>query len=414
MVGKTVERTGEGTLWDLKYREGVALEERFPQVEAVVRTTYAEDVEVGIDKTDHQGEAVYAEARFFDVFTFPLAQGDPARVLAEPNAAVLTPEAARTYFGTSENLVGRTLSVDASGEEQRTFTVTGVTEPMPQNTRFSFDLLLSAKTGDMTRTGSRTFALLHTPEAVRALREIEPVEIDMRKSHTPVFIPLPDLYLSDFTEQPGFRGDPRYLYLFSAIAAFILLIASINYANLATARVAWRAREVGVRKTMGATRLQVARQFLGESVLLTVAALAVALALAWLALPAFGTAAPKGDCHSEDLRRVGVADRRAAFERAPAARGRRLRRGGARGVVWDEAVARRLRLPHRLEPVALRRGGPRRASRGDGRNELASPPRRTHQPGSGAEGRVSRPRVAAGKLPVLSRRKRFPKKRFSK
>jgi putative ABC transport system permease protein len=292
LAGAWTERNGEKAMFGTGFGVGETLEQRFPQVEAVARTTFPSDVPVKTGEARYEDEAFYAGARFFDVFTFPLAQGDPQTALAEPNSVVLTPKAARKYFG-DDNPMGRTLTVDARGEE-RPFTVTGVTEPVPETTYLSFDLLLSAETIDPRVRGAgiyQTFALLRSPEAVEPLRKLRPKELDegAREEQKLTFVSLPDLYPSDFTDQPGFRGDPRYLYVFSAIAAFILLIATINYANLATARAAQRAREVGVRKTAGATRFQIARQFLGESVLLSVAALGLALLLARGALPAFNT-----------------------------------------------------------------------------------------------------------------------------
>jgi putative ABC transport system permease protein len=290
LVAEWAERNGEKAMFGTGSNVGENLEDHFHAVENVVRTTFHEESTVEVGEQHFKTEALYAEADFFDMFTFPLLQGNPKTALNEPQSVVLTEEAAAKYFG-NENPMGQTLSIQARGDA-KLFTVTGVVESVPSNSYFSFDFLLSASTID---PGVRdagiytTFALLNSPEAAGTLRDAPPEQIDeqLQDGSSISIIPLSELYLSDLIYAPGFKGDPRYLYVFSAIALFILVIACSNYINLATARSARHAQEVGVRKTVGAGRFQIARQFLSESVLLSVGALFVALLLVHAAHPAF-------------------------------------------------------------------------------------------------------------------------------
>jgi len=235
-------------------------------------------------------DGLRADSTFFDMLTFPLMRGN-AETALQPGSIVLTEATAERFFG-SENPMGQTLTLGT--DEQRT--VTGVVREPPSNSEITYDYLVpmpeSLYGASLSRwnrfKGVETLVLLEegqSPASVEAeLPDFAETYIGdaLGPGQTFSLLPLEDVYLSEIG-----AGDPRYLYVFSAIAALILLIACINYVNLATARSAQRAKEVGVRRAVGARRGQVARQFLGESVLLCGMALVGAVGLARALLPVF-------------------------------------------------------------------------------------------------------------------------------
>ena len=245
-----------------------------------------------------------ADDGFFDIFRLSFVWGDPATALDEPNSVVLTRSAAKTYFGDVNPLGHRIIGPERFAHPE--MVVTGVIEDIPSNTHFSFEVLINreayvardSRAGDEQwwLYGDYTYVLLSgTPEVAAATLA----------SKLPL---LPKKYLSErpgsqfsFHLQPVTRihlyshlehefqpnSHAAYIYVFGGVALLILLIACINFMNLATARATQRAREVGVRKVVGAHRGQLVRQFLGESILLVGVATALALVLAWAALPLF-------------------------------------------------------------------------------------------------------------------------------
>ncbi|MEM1056614.1 MAG: ABC transporter permease [Bacteroidota bacterium] len=254
-------------------------------------------------------EAVrFADASFFDVFTFPLQSGDPETALSRPNDAVLTEAFARRLFGTVD-VIGRSVSVERTGVEgldvQPTeLTVRGVAETPPEASSLGFEMLVSGSTPVASSEGLRPALSGSTPTYVRlatladtvgvhAVLEAVGPGVGPPGQETTVRLPL-------FVEQHfrnrtgGMEGNPLYLSLFSMIAGLVLVLACINYANLATALGATRATEVGVRKTLGAGRGQIAAQFLAEAGLLAVVAGVLAIGFTASLLPSFNTFFGKG------------------------------------------------------------------------------------------------------------------------
>ncbi len=239
--------------------------------------------------TDVQG--MYAEANFFEVFSFELLSGNPS-ALTRPNTVILTRPMAEKLFGDAGAL-GKTVSVEVR-RRPTTLEVAGVVEEVPSSSHFTFDFLVSLETLRTAVGGPNfrahelwTYVLLREgvePAALEAVLQKVAGSIPAPPDYRLLLRPLPELYLHHWAPR---QGDPRYLYLLGAVAAVILLIACANYTNLATARSTQRAREVGVRKVVGAHRSQLAGQFLGESVLLSLLALPLALILLYLALPFF-------------------------------------------------------------------------------------------------------------------------------
>jgi putative ABC transport system permease protein len=280
-------------------------------VEAATRLTrlFRVTVQRG-DTRFYVGDYLLAEDNFFDVFSFPLAQGDSQTALAQPGTVVLTHAAAQRYFGDTDPM-GRTLTVEGFGES----TVTGVLEPLPETSHLQFSMLFPFATpaSDVPwwtpwtedwahnyRTFTTYLRLSETADRDAIAAQIEA----LMAGNTPAdampaavtLQPLTDIHLRSAGIGGGFNaqpGNPAYLVIFSAIALFIILIACINYMNLATARATRRAKEVGVRKSLGAQRGQLIGQFLGEAIVLAgIALLAGVVLTAWV-LPLFSTLAGK-------------------------------------------------------------------------------------------------------------------------
>ena len=238
----------------------------------------------------------YADSTVFDVFTLPFVAGDPQTALVRPNTLVLTTSTARKYFG-DENPLGQVVQVDAGID----YEVTGVLEDLPATSHVQFDVLESFAS---TRWAEReiwntanfyTYLRLTDARAARSLRSKVTALLDrIRQSPSGGIGEDYALTLQTLTDiRLYFEGRITYVYLFGAIALLILLVACANYMNLATARSARRAREVGIRKTAGAYRGQLARQFFGESALMVFGALVLAVLLAEALLPIFNTVSGK-------------------------------------------------------------------------------------------------------------------------
>ncbi|MFQ5568705.1 MAG: ABC transporter permease [Rhodothermales bacterium] len=269
----------------------------YTDVEDAVKTMRCGTDRIKMDQEVYRDiKMVCTESNLFNIFSFDLEKGDAASVLDRPNTAVITRSLAQQLFD-DEDPVGKTLPIQFRSDDARLFEITGLMEDVPVNTHFTFDLLLSYESLRSTRLcltcGQPMYALLAKgadPEEIAAralsyLRDVQGKELieDLRLE------PLADIHFSDILAER--QGDVRYVYLLSAIALILLLIACANYMNLATARSARRTREVGVRKVLGAHRIQLIRQFLLETLLLTVLAAPLALVLLALALPFFNTLA---------------------------------------------------------------------------------------------------------------------------
>lgn len=233
--------------------------------------------------------ALLADPDVFKVFSFKLLQGDPGTVLVEPNTVVITEDTARRIFG-EEDPLGKILR----GPESKDYQVTGVVENVPRNSHIQFDMMVSIMEmrnqpveWDNYDHYSPTYILLEQNADPRALESKLTGHTQKYFRHNADYVslflqPLKDIHLHSkhiMWEINWMKGDIMYVYFFSIIMVFILLIACINFVNLSTARSISRAREVGIRKVIGANKPQLVRQFIGESLVFSLCALFFAIAI---------------------------------------------------------------------------------------------------------------------------------------
>jgi len=280
---------------------GPALEADFPEVIRSVRFSGRHYVLMARDDRIFQEENYFfVDESVFEVFSFPLKRGNPKTALFEPYSVVLSESAAKRYFG-DEDPMGQTMLF----QNESPLTVTGILFDPPDNSHIDFDILISIRTAQdrwvddfkFTSWGYVdffTYVLLPEDYPVEQLEEKMPafieryVELESTTSFNIKFESIRNAYFSPVSGfLPGPSGQKQNLYIFSLIALFILIIACINFMNLSTARSLERAREVGVRKAVGAGRGSLIRQFLMESIILSLIAMVLALLLVELSMPVF-------------------------------------------------------------------------------------------------------------------------------
>jgi putative ABC transport system permease protein len=284
----------------------------YPEVEAAVRLYYIGSARFRKNAENVvEPKVVYADNDVFRVFTLPFIAGNPNVALKDPQSMVVSETFAAKFFP-GESALNKTLVKD----NKTLYTITGIIKDLPQNSHFHYDVFLSmesraeAKNGNWIGQPFNTYLLLRPGTNAKELEKkfptlvsnyVMPYAASMlggtfidqfqanKKNHLTLHVrPLTDIHLySHLRNELEGNGDIKYVFVFSVIAIFILAIACINFMNLATARSAKRAREVGVRKVMGSTRRNLVFQFLLESWMLSIVSFLLALALADLLLPAF-------------------------------------------------------------------------------------------------------------------------------
>lgn len=291
-----------------------AIRETFSEVEAATTlelnfALFAHDEQVYYER------GLYADEHLFDVFSYPIIEGVGTKALQDPNGMLVTKSFAKKYFGDASPL-GQTLVMD----HEHPLVIKGILEDIPKNQHFNFDYITSYKNlpwykediGVWNSNNYRSYIVLAEGIDYKAF---EP-KLSAFDTHTeaayanfpfqPEYFlqPLHDIHLhSNINMEMAANGDMRYIYLSASIAFIILLLAAINYINLATARSAGRAKEVGMRKVLGAQRGQLVSQFIAESVLITIFSFGIAIALAYLLLPAFNQLVDKEIIFSLDSNR---------------------------------------------------------------------------------------------------------------
>ena len=296
---------------------GPTLKKDFPQVEQYVRFRNNGGflVKKGTENVQ-ESNIIYADSTLFDVFTLPMIEGDPRTALTAPHSIVITEDIAKKYFNTTANVVGKNLIINDTGN----YKITGVIKDIPQQSHFRFDFFVSLSSSDESRQNNwvsnnfNTYIVLKKGADTKALETQFDAMVDkyvgpqvkavlnlnmedFKKSGNYdryTLTPLTKIHLySNKVAELGANSNIQYVYIFSAIAIFILLIACVNFMNLSTARSANRAKEVGVRKVLGSFKQDLVRQFLMESMLVSFIALLLALLIAWLLLPYFNQLSSK-------------------------------------------------------------------------------------------------------------------------
>lgn len=294
-----------------------AMQKGIPEVEETVRVGLWRTMPMSYgEKNFTEKHMLLADSNFFKFFSFKVVEGDVNTFLKGPNKAVITRSAAKRYFG-SEDPIGKIL---LRGSEKIATEVTGVVEDAPAHSHIPFDIVLSGESWDYMKNSQWTSNNLYTYVRFRAGSDLNKITSelnamaetnigaelerllglsfkDFRSKGNDVglfMMPMLDIHLkSGLDEEISAGGNIQYLYIFGAIALFIILIACINFMNLSTARSANRAKEVGIRKTIGAFRGRLIIQFLSESMLYSVLSTIVALAIIGLCLSSFNYLAGK-------------------------------------------------------------------------------------------------------------------------
>jgi len=295
---------------------GPAFAKDFKQIERYTRFKYNPGVVIRKGNENiREDKAVYADSSLFDVFTLDMIAGDKKTALKEPYSLVITESTARKYFN-SFDIIGKTVLVNGN----MNYKITGVIKDIPGQSHFNFDLFMplceleASRSDSWITTNFQTYLLLKPGTDFREFEkqlnrsmeqyqspqlktQLNISEDDFRKAGNYVkcsLMPLTDIHLySNLEHELGINGSIRYVYIFSAIAIFILLIACINFMNLSTAHSANRAKEVGVRKVLGGLKNNLIAQFLIESFVVCFLSFVIAIIIAALFLPLFNQLADK-------------------------------------------------------------------------------------------------------------------------
>lgn len=284
---------------------GPALAEEFSGIEQVTQLGITAPVMLGFDQTyvvPEGSETYYATPNIFDVFTFPLIAGNPVNALSNPYSIVLTESLAERLTGKT-NPVGEFLYYHVHGQERQALQITGIIEEVPSNSHLQFEALVSFSTlEEINRNNSgwnnqfiSTYLLLREGQEPATIEDrlddflVKHLGSTEASARSVALQTLHDVHLrsSHLDSDRALRGDLQLVLLLLGIAIGIILMASINFINLATARSVDRAREIGVRKSFGAERKQLIKQFLSESFLFSFTALIIGLLLVEMVLPGY-------------------------------------------------------------------------------------------------------------------------------
>ncbi|WP_194972552.1 ABC transporter permease [Aquiflexum lacus] len=279
---------------------GPALKSYFPEVDKVVQFSGSSDILLTDGENSYQEEGVFfMDSTAFDVFSWKVVKGDSKNALTAPYSMVMTESTAKRYFG-NEDPIGKTMKgSDSPGRSNAgDYTVTAVIEDVPTNSHFKFNMLLSLSTFRQYRpevfdwwgyADFYTYFLVNENFDLEAFEQKIPDFLAARQDdplYTIRVEPLKDFYLrTDADRQPGETGSLSNIYVFSVIGIFILVIAMINFMNLSTARSMERAKEVGIRKSVGAGRKHLVFQFLGESIIIVFLAMLASIILVSSSMP---------------------------------------------------------------------------------------------------------------------------------
>ncbi len=270
-----------------------AIRESFPQIENAARFYRRSRLITSNSVLFRESNFIYADQELFEIFDIKVLRGNKDDLISRPYTVAITESLADKYYD-NENPIGKTIKVNDWSYE-----ISGILKDPPRNTHFEYNMIASMDRDVSAEFFWRSWTLtvFYTYIKVRPDADISSLELaintelkskpeQLREKWTYFFQPLKDIHLrSDLLYEYQNPGNLKYLYIFSAIGVFVLFIAAINFINLSTARSTSRAKEVGMRKVIGARRKQLIRQFLGESILVSFLAVNTAFCLVWLSLP---------------------------------------------------------------------------------------------------------------------------------
>jgi putative ABC transport system permease protein len=271
------------------------LKENYPEVEYAATTSWIGDYTLSLGDKNVQAEGYHVGKDFFNIFSYGLVQGDADQVLAEKYSIVISEELAENIFGTKENVIGKTIEL----QHKDNLIVSGVFKGTPKSSSYQFDFVMSFEfflennswALDWGSNGPSTFVILQedTDPTIFNSKIASIVSDHEQQSNVTVFVePYANRYLyGRFRNGKPAGGRIEYVRLFTIIALFILVIACINFMNLSTARASRRAKEVGLKKAIGAQKGSLISQYLGESMLISLFSTILALLFVWLGLPIF-------------------------------------------------------------------------------------------------------------------------------
>jgi len=276
------------------------LKRTYPEVDTTTRILMSIDkflMEAG-EKRNYEEKGWFVESSFFEMFSLQFSKGDPATALTEPKTVVLTEDLAKKYFG-AEDPINKTIYIDKD-----TLAIKGVLAKLPEHFHLDFNYLMSLPTAGIPKERMErwtwhqfyTYVKLEPGANVQQLqdkfqahmkKEIFPTLTQAGSTFLPFFQPLKDIHLqsADFIYDNAVRGNQTYVKALTIIALFVLVIACFNFVNLATARSFRRAKEIGVRKVIGAERKQLIIQFISETILLSVLSMLLAIVATFLIVP---------------------------------------------------------------------------------------------------------------------------------
>jgi predicted permease len=271
-----------------------ALRDEIPEIEYAATTSWVNAFTLSIKDHNVKADGFYVGTQFFNIFSYPLLQGQADKVLADKSSIVISRELAVKLFSTDEDVIGKTVEL----QHEKSYQVSGVFEKV-RNSSYQFDFVLSFEAFkdenpwvlNWGSNGPPTFVILHEGASAADVSEKIKDFVTTRKEQTNV-----TLFLKQFSErylygryengkQAG--GRIEYVRLFSIIAIFILLIACINFMNLATARASRKAKEVGIKKSVGAQRQSLIIHYISESMITALIALVISVGIVWMLLPSF-------------------------------------------------------------------------------------------------------------------------------
>ena len=308
-INSYIQEKDKNTDWTVTQLPlGPTLKKDYPEVESQVRFLSRErTLFKNGDKGFYETKIYYVDSTIFNVFTHPFVEGTAATALNAPFDIVISKTLAEKYFGKKTSAVGKTLRTVYD-----TYKVTGVIEDVPKNSHIRYDMLISMSTALRGNQGGQdnwgsfnnfTYVLLKPGTSVQALNKkladvnkkfVEPIfnQFNIKMRYDLQEITSIHLH-SKLQFEPEELGSMSYIWIFSSVAFFMLLIACINYMNLTTARSARRAKEIGIRKVTGSSKRQLVLQFLSESLLTSLVAVLLSVLLVWLLLSMFNSISGK-------------------------------------------------------------------------------------------------------------------------